>query len=712
MKRIHKILLGLIATIVLLCVVATVLIATFDWNRAKPWLTATVGHAIGRSVAIDGDLVVNWERDPNLSGWRAWVPGPRINASGVTVGNTQWAKKPVFATADRVEFDLSLWPLLAHTVSVQAVQFVAPDVHFERLADGRDNWTFATDDSTQSPWKLDLGQVKFDSGQLSVVDRMKSLDIRAHLEALKKSIPFDELVAQQEQVSQREAATRVGVSGAKKFDEHARKRDAPAQPGHESLPYYAFGFTVEGKFKGNAVKGNGGIGGVLALKDANRPFPLHADVRIGDTRIALIGTLTDPADLDALDLRLWLSGKSLGQLYDILQLTLPESPPYVTQGHLIGRFTAHAKKLRYENFTARVGTSDLNGDLAYETKVPRSLLSGKVESQHLQFGDLAPMIGVRPVADGEGALKPAGKVLPVAPFRPQRWQGMDADVQFTGDRVFGDAELPIHKVDTRIVMDNGVLSLMPLRFQYALGQVDASLQLDGRSAPIKGKFDLSARGVQLKRVFKFAEAMKLDLGLARGTVNLAASGDSVGALLGAANGEVKAMLENGTISKALIETAGLNIPNIIITKLVGDKQVKINCAMADFAASAGIFDARLFMIDTDIARINVTGDVNLANEKLDLTVNSDTKKLRLLSLHSPIHVRGTFSNPDVGIDKGALLARGAGAIGLAVIAAPLAALLPLTNASFGSDETQCAPLLNAMGKAVPATGKPHQGKLR
>ena len=79
--------------------------------------------------------------------------------------------------------------------------------------------------------------------------------------------------------------------------------------------------------------------------------------------------------------------------------------------------------------------------------------------------------------------------------------------------------------------------------------------------------------------------------------------------------------------------------------------------------------------------------------------------MRLLSLHSPIHMRGTFGKPEIGIDKGALLVRGAGAIGLALVAAPLAALLPLTATSSGDDDGQCAALLNEMQKVAPAAGK-------
>jgi uncharacterized protein involved in outer membrane biogenesis len=704
MKRGYKIGLGILGTLALLMVIATVLVATFDWNRAKPWVTATVGHALGRSLVIGGDLQVRWQRDAQLHGWRAWVPGPNVTASQVTIGNTPWAKSPTFATFDRIDFDLSVLPLFAHTVSIAAMHFVAPDVHLERLADGRNNWTFAADDTgTSTAWKFDLGRIQFDRGELTIADRVKSLDVKAHVDALKESIPFDELVTQQEDRARHEAAARVGASGAKKFGEHAGKRAGALRGRGQPAQEYAFSWTAEGTYHGKPIKGTGGMGGILALKRADQPFPLHADMRIGDTRVTLVGTLTDPTDLDALDLRLWLSGASLAQLYEIFGLTLPESSPYVTEGHLVGRFTAKDKKLRYENFTARVGDSDLNGDFVYETKEPRPLLSGKIESQLLQFRDLAPLIGASPGArkGADDVAKPAGKVLPVEPFRPERWLAMDADVEFTGDHVFRDSELPIHKVDTRIVMQDGVLSLKPLRFRFAYGDVDSTLRLDGRSAPIKATFDLSARGVQLKHVFPWAEPMQLKLGNANGMASLSATGDSVGALLGAANGEVKALLDSGTISKGLVETAGLNLPNILITKLFGDKQVQINCAAADLIATNGVYDARLFVIDTDIAQIVVTGNIDLDNEKLDLTIHPNSKGLRLLSLRSPIRVKGTFKEPDAGVDKGVLLARAAGATGLALLAAPAAALLPLTATNIGDKENPCVPLLQQI-QQMPA----------
>ncbi len=716
MRRSFRFLIAIVGVLVIVVIVAVVVIANYDWNKQKSWVAAKVSSALNRAVTIDGDLDVHWERDSTLHGISAWIPGPRVSASKVTIANPEWARTHNFATVEHVEFDLSIGPLLADTVSIPAVKFVDPDIDIERISDKKNNWTFGpTDDKgdAQSSWKFDVGRVQFARGKIAVADREKQLDAHITIDSLRASIPFNELVAQQEKASRKEAAERVGAAGATKIS----AKDAPSEPASPAPSgadknaktepqHYAFQWTASGTLRGKPIKGEGRTGGVLALKRTGDPFPLQADIRFGDTRVAFVGTLTDPTSPDALDLRLWLSGTTLAQLYDVINVPLPESPPYATEGHLIGELQTGQEKLRYEDFTARVGGSDLDGDLTYENKKPRPLLSGNVESKLLQFRDLAPLIGAH-VSDDEAtpALAAEGKVLPEEPFRPERWKVMDADVRFTGDRVFRDSELPIHKMETRIRMDNAVLSLDPLKFKFAYGDVDGSLRMDGSSAPIKGELKATAKEIQVQRLFKLKDPAQLSLGNANATVELSGSGNSVGDILGTANGEVKALLGSGHISKTLMEEAALNVPNIVLAKITGDKQININCAAADFVAKQGVYDSRLFLIDTEAAQISVDGTLNVADETLDLTVHPDTKGLRFFSLRSPIHVKGTFKKPDIGIDKGILLARGAGAIGLAVIAAPAAALLPLTAGHLSNDEDRCTPLLESMKKSpsVPAT---------
>jgi len=150
------------------------------------------------------------------------------------------------------------------------------------------------------------------------------------------------------------------------------------------------------------------------------------------------------------------------------------------------------------------------------------------------------------------------------------------------------------------------------------------------------------------------------------------------------------------------------VPNIALAKLFGDQQVKIDCAVADFAASGGVFETRAFVIDTDTALIRVDGKVDLGRETIDLVVHPQSKGVRLLSLHSPLHVRGPFRDIDVSIDKGALLARAATAIGLAAVA-PAAALVPLTSTGANAAPNRCEALarqpLQPVAKAGSAVKK-------
>ncbi|TGP13502.1 hypothetical protein, partial [Mesorhizobium sp. M1D.F.Ca.ET.231.01.1.1] len=58
------------------------------------------------------------------------------------------------------------------------------------------------------------------------------------------------------------------------------------------IPPYAIGWTLKGTYNKTPVSGSGKVGGVLALQDANRPFPVQADVKAGDLHVGLVGTIT------------------------------------------------------------------------------------------------------------------------------------------------------------------------------------------------------------------------------------------------------------------------------------------------------------------------------------------------------------------------------------------------------------------------------------
>ncbi|MBA1199397.1 AsmA family protein [Pseudomonas plecoglossicida] len=679
MTRPARIITWTLATLITLLAILVVVIATFDWNRAKPLLNEKVSAALQRPFAINGNLAVKWRTEPEEGGWRAWVPWPHFIADDLTLGNPEWLKQPQMVGLEKVEFRLSPLPLIFQHIVIPRINLTKPNASLTRLADGRANWTFdfgpKDENAEPSKWVLDIGAIGFDQGNVSYNDQILKADMKVQIDPLGKPIPFSEI---------------VGKARAEK--------SAGAQD-------YAFGLKASGRYKDQPVSGTGKIGGLLALQDASQPFPLQADVRIADTHVVVAGTLTDPRNLGALDLRLKLSGASLGNLYPLTGVTLPDTPAYSTDGHLLANLhAAEGARFSYEGFNGKIGDSDIHGDLAFVASKPRPKLSGKLVSNQLLFKDLAPLIGADSNAEqkarGGASKQPGDKVLPVEEFRTERWRAMDADVSFSGKRIVHSSKLPFNDLAVHLILDDGLLRLQPLRFGVAGGNLAANIRLDGRNVPMQGRARLTARGFKLKELFPGFAPMQTSFGQLNGDADISGRGNSVAALLGTANGDMRMLINDGAISRELMELAGLNVGNYVVGKLFGDKDVQINCAAADVGIKDGLASTRVFVFDTENAIIYVDGTVNFASEQLDLKVTPESKGLRLFSLRSPLYVRGKFVKPSAGVQALPLALRGAGMVALGVAIGPAAGLLALIAPGDG-EQNQCTPLLEQMkaGKA-------------
>ncbi|RKS21285.1 hypothetical protein BJ917_3218 [Pseudomonas sp. WPR_5_2] len=688
MTRTRKIFAWTFASLVVLLAVLVLVIVFFDWNRIKPPLNAKVSEELHRPFAINGNLAVIWRRELEEGGWRAWVPWPHVVAEDLSLGNPDWSKTPQMASLKRVELRISPLALLAQRVVIPRIDLTEPNAELQRLADGRANWTFKFDpkdpNAKPSSWVVDIGAIGFDKGHATLDDQNLKTQLDLLIDPLGKPIPFSDIVGE-------------------KTAKAAQEKGAAPQD-------YAFALKVKGQYHGQKLTAEGKVGGLLALQDAARPFPLQAQVKIADTSIELAGTLTDPMNLGALDLRLKLAGTSLGNLYPLTGVTLPDTPPYATDGHLMAKLHEPGGAVfRYEEFNGKIGASDIHGDLSYVASQPRPKLSGSLLSNQLLFADLAPLIGAdsnaKQKARGGESKQPADKVLPVEEFKTERWRDMDADVEFSGKRIVHSEKLPFNDLYTHLVLTDGVLSLEPLRFSVAGGKLDAQIRLNGRTEPLEGNAKLTARGFKLKQLFPTFEPMKTSFGELNGDADITGRGNSVATLLGSANGNLKMLINDGAISRELMELAGLNVGNYVVGKIFGDKEVKINCAAADFDIKTGLATTRLFVFDTENAIVYIDGTANMATEQLDLTITPESKGWRLISLRSPLYVRGKFIKPEAGVKAVPLMLRGAGMVALGVIAAPAAGLLALVAPSSG-ETNQCAPLLEQMkaGKA-PKTVK-------
>ncbi|GLQ52132.1 AsmA family protein [Dyella flava] len=701
MKRRYKILAWITGFLLALVVALILLVALFDWNRLKPVINDQVSTAIGRPFVIQGDLSAAWQRETSESGWRGWIPWPTFTARDIRVGNPSWTTQPQFAQLDALQVRLSPLPLLLHHVYVPSVQLVGVKIDLERDNHGQANWLFSLPQTTTpSNWRVNIGAIGFDKGQIALDDARNRLNLQVTITPLQQAIPYDQIVTQ----ATSDARADVGHDVGKSVDANKTRPDSST---NASRTRYQFAWTVDGHYQGSLVTGTGKTGAVLALQQTDQPFPVQARLHVGDSKIALVGTLTDPLHLGALDLRMWFAGTSMAKLYPIIGIALPDTPPYATEGHLSAELHLHGSRFSYRDFRGRVGNSDVGGNVQVVTGGDRPKLTGDVHSQQLRFVDLAPLIGADSQAEkqqrGDTTKQPSDKVLPVEPFRTDRLRTLDADLTFSAAHIEHPTSTPVDSLNTHVLLDNGLLQLDPLHMNVAGGTIDSRIRIDGGAQPMRATADLRARQLQLKQLFPTFQPMSTSFGEINGDATMNAHGDSVAALMGDANGELKLLMNDGAISKTLLETAGLNFANVVIGKLFGDKTVKINCAAADLAGTNGLFTSRLFVFDTDDAIINVTGTINFANEQLDLNVTPHTKGMRIFSLRSPLYVKGTLKTPDVGVHAGPLLLRGGGALALGVLAPP-AALLALVAPSHSDHTNTCQQVLTELRNATPPSG--------
>ncbi|MBC7032521.1 AsmA family protein, partial [Salmonella enterica subsp. enterica serovar Enteritidis] len=72
-----------------------------------------------------------------------------------------------------------------------------------------------------------------------------------------------------------------------------------------------------------------------ALRSESTPFPVQAAFCSGNTRVAFSGAVNVPMKTGGVDLRLKSPGASLGDLYDLTGVLLPDTPPFETDGRLV-----------------------------------------------------------------------------------------------------------------------------------------------------------------------------------------------------------------------------------------------------------------------------------------------------------------------------------------------------------------------------------------
>lgn len=614
-----------------------ILILLWDWNWFKGPIERQVEARTGREFDIGGNLDVDLD----------WTT-PTVRADKLRFGNAKWSKRPTMAATDRVEFRIEVWPLLRRQVRIPALRLTRPVLHLEMGEQRIGNWKFGEEGGES---RAQFSQLWIDGGKLTFADATARTEIAVNISS---------------QRTHAATGSSVAVEGG-------------------------------GQWKGNPFRVEGTAESPLALQHRQRPYRVDAHATAGATKAHARGTLTDPVLLRDFDLQLALSGQDMADLYPLVGIVTPNTPPYKLDGRLTRENSGASGYIwHYDNFRGVVGDSDLAGDASVATGGARPYLRANLASKRLDFDDLAGFIGKSPQAgDGEStnarfAAQAANdrartRLLPDRPYELERLRAMDADVRYRADRI-NAPKWPLDNMETHLRLENGLLRLEPLNFGVAGGQIRSIVRMDARESPIRTRARIDAKGLNLRQLVPDVKLAQDAIGRLGGNVNLAGTGNSIALMLGSSDGDVALGMGRGQISNLMMELAGIDIAEALKFMVRGDRKVPIRCAFGDFAVNNGVMTARSLAFDTTDTIIIGEGTISLRDETLRLKLRPRPKDRSLLSLRSPLLIDGTFKDPEFHPDYARIGLRGALALVLGNIAPP-AALLATLELGPGKDSS-------------------------
>lgn len=663
-------------------------VAVAEW-RGWPFLAAPAERWLSGRLARAVELGAGDAGASRAAGFHLrLLGGPHLRVDALQVANADWSRLGPVMQARHVDLRLRWRDLLAardgQPLRVASLQADGLAFELERRADGRASWHFGDGSRAADSGAPAIAGVQFESLQVR--------DGRLVLADAAAAVQLEGRFAYLPDTWQGQPGWRAEAKG--------RYRDAPLQVQLTTGPVMAD----------------------LDLRELP-PVPLRLQGSAGRAALRFEGQVDRLPSLASLDGRYRLSGPSLAAVGEPLGVTLPTTPAFTMTGQLVRR----GERWTTAVDSARIGRSQLAGEFVFERRpgaVP--VLTGELRGPALVLQDLGPAIGttsapgVPPAADpAKGEARADGRVLPDRPLDLPSLAAMEADVRIALGRLeLGHPRLQaLQPVRGRLRLIDRVLSLDELDATLARGRVTGRITLDSRAPQAHWAMDLRARDLRLEEwIAQPREGGQPPYltGELDARVALEGPGRSIAQLLSQAQGEARLLWTRGTLSHLVVEGAGIDVAQAVGVVLRGDESLPVRCGAADLRVQRGVVVPRLLVVDASDSTLWATGQLSLAQESLDLTLRSAPRDFSPLALRTPVHVRGTLADPEIGLDKGPLARRIVPAVLLGLVN-PLAALLPLVDpGSDAADERAagCRALATRLGAtpAGPAASAPTRGR--
>ena len=644
----RNVLIGVVATLFAIWLVLYVTKGRF----LKGTFQSVAGRMLKRELIVRGDFQLYF------APWNI-----KFYAEGLTVSNPSYASKPNLFQARRIDTRIAPLSLLFGTRRIRWIELDGGALDMEwNAAHTTNTWTFS--------------EKKGEPFQLPRIDRATvrgtTLRYRDPRMQLITDLRVDDITALEKRIGQA-----IGLTGT------GRYRTTP--------------FTLDGRLLSPDATASGG---------ENK---LTMTARAGNDVIDVNGTLPSLAEIEEVPLQVRARGRNMTELLGIIGVVLPNTRAYSLRGQLV----KSGPEYRFTRITGRFGNSDVAGRMTIANR-ERLHLDANLVTRSLDIVDAAPFIGYNPdIVATQGAVAAAAatgagpaRIMPDAALPIASMSRFDADLRWSV-RDVKSRRVPISNIDLTLDLERGRLTLSPLTFAMARGNVSSDLVFDTRARPSANRFDIRLSPTPMGRLLAgYGVAEAGTTGTVRGRIQLAGRGDSIHDTLASSGGRIAFTMPQGSFWTRNVQLSELDL-GTFVQKMFEKKlkePVQINCGLIAFSVRGGVAAADPILIDTSKNVILGRGGFSFRTEAIDLAVRADGKKFSLFSGQSPVGIGGRFSGPKLDVISDELVGRAGVGLGLAVVATPVAGILAFVDVG-DAKSAACGPVLSGATATAQRTTK-------
>ncbi len=526
-----------------------------------------------------------------------WGDPLTIELRDLRIANAPWGTRPEMATVGRIFARIDVRPLLKGTIRYRRLEVTGLDMLLERDEKGTGNWKF----EGSSGGGGGLGLVPKDRTQFPTL-----LD---HI--LKEA-----------KIVYRTTSGKALTIALKEVTVQSAAEDQPVK------------LTAEGAYNDLPAKVEATTDSFITLRDASVPFGEEFTITNKDSLIAFKGHQMNPLDFDGVDGALTIDTKNFGKLLEAFDAGLPADFPAKLNGDL----RRQGSHWQIDGITGAMAENPVLSGSFILDEGPRGGTDKMAIKARYDTLVLDSMLG-KQQADTDWkaiALHLPEKTAPAIKADLAAKQLKYGKTVLSGFAFVGSAA-------------PGAIAVERIKFALAGAafEANATAKADGKATRLH--IDAGLPGGKLNDLLKTLGVTTKEIaGTISARIILDAAANKLGEALTRGHGSAALAMIDGQVSRDALEKASGDLRTLFRK---GEGMAQVKCLLGVARIENGIAQISPLILRTSEATLTGGGTIDLAKNKVDLTIQSDPKSTGFFALDIPIRISGALDAPSAAPDS-------------------------------------------------------------